>query len=117
MNWQVFFAYVGSTAAVLTLILGVIGFLFKRWMNKIDENIANVGQGMVDVRVTLAALPGQYLTKEEFQKQKEHDSSKREALWKHYNRISTRTAVIETKIGLDQTYRSKVQDKDDDGGS
>ena len=99
MNWYNLL----GTAGVFGLSFTLAGFFVKKWFTDINTTIAELRKKMIDIDLTLAKLPSNYVTRSEFQEQVGHDKSSRQQLWveihgmkeKHTERITRTELEIE----------------------
>ena len=94
MNWLTLGAY----SAISTVGLGIIAYFVKKWMNRVDSVLEKVNARLSSIDITLATLPGNYITRAEYNEQKEHDSKKRESLWIEIKKLDKNATIQEQDI-------------------
>lgn len=91
MNWISIGINVGATGIMLV----VIGFFIRRWMERVDKKLDGMDRRMHGVELKLAALPHEFVLRKEYTEQKGHDSDKRENIWKEQRKMDRRLTTVE----------------------
>ncbi len=100
MNWQLVLTNAGVTA----VIIGIVGWLIKRWVANVDLNMKTFCTGLSELRIELVKLAGTFIGKDDFETEKDHNSKKRENIWIEIKNIDKayerRVTALETTVSI-----------------